>query len=301
MKMSSPLVFFGSGPVALKSLEALSTAFDIELVLTKPQPTHHKEAPPVVDWCKQHGQAFITTTNQANLNEVLANVDLKSKLGVVVDYGIIISQEVIDSFELGIINSHFSLLPLLRGADPISFAVLEGHKKTGVSLMKIVAELDEGPLLAQQELPLSSDMTTPVLTERLIETSNDMLIKYLPEYITGSIKPENQPSSTPPTYTRKLTKEDGRLDWSKDAPTLEREVRAFAGWPRSRTDIGSSSVVITKTRVLEQDGEPGKFFVEGTGELAVYCGKDALVIERLIPSGRKEMSGKDFLRGFSIN
>ena len=176
-----------------------------------------------------------------------------SSTGLVVDFGMIIPEAVIKAFEHGIINSHFSLLPLLRGADPISFAILEGHSQTGVSLMKIVPKLDEGDLIAQEPYMLPPSITTPELTTALSDISNTLLATYLPSYSAGAIQPWPQDATIAPTYTRRLTKADGVLDWRKSARLVEREVRAFIGWPGSRTlTLFTREVTVTAARVVSQ-------------------------------------------------
>lgn len=294
--MREPIVFFGSGPVAARSLELLTQDFDIEAVITKPQPPHHKEVFPVLYLAKKLGLKVFTPNGKSELSDLFATKPVKSRLGVVIDYGFIIGNDVIDYFPLGIINSHFSLLPKWRGADPITFSILSGDDEAGVSLMLIVEKMDEGPLLSQEKLALNPNITTPKLTDQLIDLSNQMLKRDLPRYLAGEIKPYEQ-SSEGVSYSRKFTKEDGVIDWNKPAEQVEREIRAFVEWPKSRTVIGNKEVIITKAKVIESAGKPGSIEVKNK-ELAVYCGKQALLIERLKPAGKKEMTIEAFLAGY---
>src|SRR4051812_14202772 len=133
------IVFFGSGPVAAKSLELLAEYCNVEAVITKPQPEHHKEPFPVLTLAKKRDFKVFTPVGKKELSDLFETKPVTSQLGIVIDYGFIINQDVIDYFPLGIINSHFSLLPEWRGADPITFAILSGQKETGVSLMLITA------------------------------------------------------------------------------------------------------------------------------------------------------------------
>ncbi len=303
--MPESLAFFGSGPVAAESLALLAEDFAVEAVITKPQPEHHKEDFPVLTLSKKLGLKTFTPRNKAELNDLFATKPVKSRLGVVIDYGIIIAKEVIDYFPLGIVNSHFSLLPEWRGADPISFSILSGQKRTGVSLMLIVEELDAGPLLAQTEWLLRPDITTPELTDELIQLSHEMLKASLPLYINGEIEPADQLSasiadSDQPTYSRKLTKADGELDFNKSAVELEREIRAFTGWPRSRTKLGNTDVIVTQARVEGGQGTPGSLKVESQ-RFGVYTSDGILYIDRLIPSGKKEMAAEAFLAGYRLH
>jgi methionyl-tRNA formyltransferase len=293
------IVFFGSGPVAAKSLALLSEIFDIEAIITKPSTTK-----------LMSGVVFKTTihavSNKLELDELLQKNKFSSDVGILIDFGIIVSQEVIDKFALGIVNSHFSLLPEWRGADPITFSILSGQKKTGVSLMLLSAGMDEGLILAQAECEISEDANSISLTADLIELSDSLLYNCLPLYIDGSLLPLDQTSSAnmmglspTPTYSRKLTKEDGRIDWTKDARFIEREIRAYYEWPKSYTTLNNIDVTIKNAQIIKMDGEPGKYEYDKKS-LVIFCGKDALSIKTLQPAGKKEMPISSFLAGYKL-
>lgn len=295
------LVFFGSGPVAAESLKLLLKSFNIEAVITKPRLAHHRGNTPVVDLCEQHNLTFYTPSNKQELSDLFTTINLKSQIGIVIDYGIIINNDVIDFFPLGIVNSHFSLLPEWRGADPISFSILSGQPKTGVSLMIIEPTLDTGKLIAQKSMPIESDETTASLTSKLIHLSDELLNSYLPRYISGEITPRRQPHPDRATYSRKLTKEDGVLDWNKTAAQLEREIRAFIDWPKSRTTLTDKDVVITKahtTPTVAMGQKPGDItVVPETKMIGIATTSGTLWIDRLKPAGKNEMTGEAFLAG----
>ena len=298
------IVFFGSGPVAAASLELLVQNFEVEAVVTKPQPPHHKDPFPVLELAEKLGLKVFTPFGKKELSALFATSPVKSRLGVVIDYGFIINQDVIDYFPLGIVNSHFSLLPEWRGADPITFSILSGQKQTGISLMLINDKMDEGPLLAQATYDIEENETTPSLTEQLIDLSNQTLQHVLPPYLRGEIKPASQEAAsiaTPkePTYSRKLTKEDGVIDWRKPAELIEREIRAFIDWPKSRTTLGGVDVIITKAHMQAEamGNQPGEIVVRGK-DLIVGTGAGSLAIDRLKPAGKKEMTAEAFLAGY---
>jgi methionyl-tRNA formyltransferase len=305
-KTSETIVFFGSGPVAAESLRLLSKNFHIEAVITKPRPAHHRGDVPVLIAATQLKLPVFTATNKAGLDKLFATHPVKSRLGVLIDFGIIVSQEVIDYFPLGIVNSHFSLLPEWRGADPITFSILSGQKITGVSLMLLAAGMDEGPLLAQAECLIEPRTTTPELTKELIKLSDAMLEAMLPLYIDGEaqVAPQLAVSISPaiqPTYSRKLTKDDGVLDFSKPAGQLEREIRAFSGWPKSRTTLpGGAEIVITRAHTADATGERGKHIIWDKLP-AIYTENGLLVIDRLKPAGKPEMTGQAFLAGYKTS
>ena len=295
------LVFFGSGPVAAESLRQLAELFSIEAVITKP--TTEREMRQACPDAPQH-----IVSNKSELDDLMSKVNFRSSVGVLIDFGIIVSDKVIDSFENGIINSHFSLLPEWRGADPITFSILSGQKRTGVSLMLLVEAMDEGPILSTGVYNLSGSETTPQLTTELTSLSTSLLQKNLPEYLNGSIKPQAQVDvaqsigmSAQATYSRKLTKEDGRIDWDKSAIDLEREIRAFAGWPKSYTRLGEIDVTITKAHVSnkhDSNDTPGKI-TKDENSIMVSCSTGNLHIKKLKPAGKKEMDAKAFLAGYA--
>src|SRR3989344_7401004 len=215
MSKSKKVVFFGSGPVAAASLALLASDFTIEAIITKPKPPHHRGEVPVLEVAKKLELPVFTAANKQELDELFAQKPVNSQLAILIDFGIIVSQKVIDYFGLGIINSHFSILPQWRGADPITFAVLSGQKATGVSLMLLVEKMDEGPLLAYSEYDMPPDITTPKLTEELIQLSQALVVDTLPKYIAGELQPVAQTSTKQPvSYSRKLVKADGIVDWS---------------------------------------------------------------------------------------
>lgn len=296
-KIFEPIVFFGSGPVAAESLGLLAEDFCIEAVITKPRPEHHHGEVHVASEAKKIGLQIYEAGDKLSLEAIFTTARLRSRLAVLVDFGIIVSQKVIDFFPLGIVNSHFSLLPEWRGADPITFSILSGQKQTGVSLMLLVQKMDEGPILVQKAITISPNETTGTLTEKLIELSNSLLHQTLPGYISGKIKPKTQNVTTPATYSRRLTKEDGRIVWEKPAAQLEREIRAFASWPKSYTRLGNIEATITAAHVSDGSGKPGCLDIRGK-QLCVFTGKDVLVIDRLKPAGKKEMDMAAFLAGY---
>lgn len=295
--MTESCVFFGSGPVAARCLELLQKHTHIEAIITKPRPAHHRGAVPVIETAESLNLPVHTAATKAELDELIQQHSFKSRYAVLIDFGIIVSRHVIDSFELGIINSHFSLLPLLRGADPITFSILEGYEKTGVSLMLIDEGMDTGKLLTQRTLHLDGTETTPILTERLISLSDELLQEYIPRYLSGELKPRAQPHPDRATYSRKLTKDDSRIDWSQPASRIERQIRAFHDWPQSRTTLGGIEVIITAAAVVDESGPAGEHTV-ADDSLVVYAGENALSLTHLKPAGKKEMPVQAFLSGY---
>lgn len=300
-KMSETIVFFGSGPVAAASLRLLEQDFSIETVITKPVPAHHKTAAPVLETCKELGLEYKLVDSKASLDSLVEENVFKSKAAILIDFGIIVSQKVIDTFPKGIINSHFSLLPQWRGADPITFAVLSGQDKTGVTLMLINEGMDTGKLIGQATVKLDPNIDTPTLTQKLINVSHRLLVEKVPQYLAGEIIPRNQPHPDRATYSRKLQKNDGIIDWNKSAVEIEREVRAFVGWPGSRATIFDKDVILTKVSANTSHTtlKPGECSIS-TDKKAIIVGtaQGTLLVEKLKPLSKNEMPASAFIAGY---
>jgi len=283
------IVFFGTGSVAAASLSALIHHFQIECVITKPKSPQFKGIAPIEELANTTNLPLVFAGTKTELDQLFDHKTFQSRLGVIVDYGVIVSPKIINSFELGIINSHFSLLPQWRGADPITFAILEGQPTTGVSLMLIDPELDTGELLIQDSLEIDPSDTTPSLTQKLINLSNQLLIQHIPLYLGGKVKPYSQSNPEQATYSRRLTKADSQLDpTTKTAKELERQIRAFLDFPKSKLTllnipctILKAHVAATPQTILDPQCTDGEY----------------LVIDQLLPENSRPMTAKDFLNG----
>lgn len=294
---SNNLVFFGTGAVSTEALEALARRWQIEALITKPDVlTHnHVHILPVKQWASIQKVPVHQPASGNELTNLFAKHKFKSQVGVVVDYGVLIPQSIIESFPKGILNVHYSLLPKYRGADPVRAALVNGDTETGVSIMLINDGLDTGDLLTQASLPITHNDDVGSLYQKLQELGNKLLLDILPAYLDGKIIPK--PQAGDPTYAGKLSKESGAIDWRKPAAQIEREIRAYLGWPGSTATLGGKDVTITEAHVVKESGKPGKLKT-GKNQLIVYTGNDALEIVRLKPAGKAEMSGADFGRGY---
>ncbi len=222
-----------------------------------------------------------------------------SELAILAAYGRIIPQRVLDEFPLGIINVHPSLLPAYRGPTPIEQAILDGETKTGVSIMKLTAGMDEGPVYKQKTVHLTGHEAKTELTDLLQKTGAELLAEVLPQIASSELKPRHQSHPDRVTYSQLLSKEDGLMDWAKPAAQLEREIRAFTGWPKSRTVINDKQVIITKAHVVKKSGTPGAFEVSSK-QLIAYCSQNALSLDEIKPAGKNEMSAEAFLAGYKL-
>jgi methionyl-tRNA formyltransferase len=299
---TAPIVFFGTDAFSVPSLIRLIEAgWNVVAVVTKPDaPTGRGRQitePAIKRLAVSQG---ITVFQPARLGDIEADLKvLNAEIGIVVAYGKIISATMLTIFPRGFINIHGSLLPRYRGAAPIEAAIINGDSETGVTLMQLEAGMDTGPTYDESKIQLDGTENREELYERLAELGADLLVEHLPAILEGQIVAIPQDSSAATTVTR-INKTDGIIDWSKPAEILEREIRAYQGWPGSRTQIAGADVTITAAHITAGAGSGGTAFTTEDGDLAVYAGGGALIIDTLKPAGKREMSGRDFLRGHAL-
>jgi methionyl-tRNA formyltransferase len=220
---------------------------------------------------------------------------------VVVAYGRILPPEFLDAQRHGCINVHFSLLPKYRGAAPVNWAIVEGEKETGVTTMRIVEELDAGPILLQSVTQIGEVETATELMKRLAETGAELLSETLKGVDQIELKPQRQEDAT---FAPMLKREDGLIDWALDAAAIERRVRGFQPWPNAYTTLNSRRLIVRQAaaeKLQQPTARPGQT-VEAQGDrLLIACGDDtALRILELQPEDSRRMSARDFLNGFHI-
>lgn len=303
-KTSKTIIFFGNERLATgvstttPALQALINAgYNVAAVVSnyeKATSRSNRELE-VADIARQHNIPLLLPNKPAEIIDQLK--DYRADAGVLAAYGRIVPQSVIDIFPKGIINVHPSLLPLHRGPTPLESVILDGAPKTGVSIMALAKEMDAGPVYGQSEVELRGNETKQALADTLSEVGATMLIELLPGILDGSVVAVPQDDSRA-TYDRLLTKQDGVIDWNKPAIQLEREIRAFAGWPGSRTTLATKEVVVMATTITSVDDlTPGQATVIDK-DLIVGCSDGALRIDRLKPAGKAEMTGQAFLAGY---
>ena len=223
---------------------------------------------------------------------------MQADAAVLAAYGKIVPQSIIDLFPRGIINIHPSMLPKHRGSIPIESVILNGETETGVSIMQLVAKMDAGPVYKQQQVSVSKNVSKQVLADQLQQLGAELLIENLPAILDGSLQPIPQDDSAA-TYDERITKEQSHLDFTKSAEQLEREIRAYAVWPRSRTTLGGIECIITSAHVEPGEGTSGELWRDAQ-QIGVYCSQDILVVDTLLPAGKKEMPASSFIAGYQI-
>jgi methionyl-tRNA formyltransferase len=307
--MAEPIVFFGNERIAtgvstdtpvLRAL--IENGYHIAAVVANYEQSKSRNGRDleVAKVAAAHGIPLLLPDKLSDIHEQL--IGYQAVAGALIAYGKIIPQSVIDIFPSGIINIHPSLLPLHRGPIPLESVILDGSTKTGVSLMQLVKAMDAGPVFAQSEITLDGAESKQFLADKLTDIGSAMLIDLLPGILAGDIVGMPQ-DETAATYDERITKEAGLLDFSKTAVRLEREIRAYLDWPKSRTTLASKDVVITKAHVLA-DNEQKTMSKEQAGtvyvqdkQLCFQTSDGVLVIDSLKPAGKPEMSASAFLAG----
>jgi methionyl-tRNA formyltransferase len=302
-RTTDKLIFFGTDAFSVPSLVRLiAEKWNIITVITKPDSKMGRGQELSAPAVKKLAQAAgIPVLQPSKLSEIEGEFrNLAPDAGIVVAYGKIIQPQILEIFPKGLINVHPSLLPRFRGASPIESTILAGDEQTGVTLMQLDRAVDSGPTYDIAKLQLGGTETRPELYERLAEMGAERLAAKLPSILDGTIVPIPQDTSKV-THSKMLKKSDGRIDWNKNASELEREVRAYLGWPGSAAQIAGIEVIITASHVSPKDGPSGTAYVSPSQELAVYASTGTLIIDRLKPAGKREMTGMEFLSGHPLS
>jgi methionyl-tRNA formyltransferase len=307
------VVFFGTeGESALVLGKLIAGGFDIAAVVTKPDSARGRgrkiDAPAVKKLAEQHGikvlqseklvpEVIASVAKQFSQNNLYRHGNKSPRddlVGVLVSYGKIIPQSVIDIFPHGIINIHPSLLPKYRGPSPIETAIANGDAETGVSLMALSAQMDAGPVYVQEKVTID-DANKPTLYKKLFTVGSKLLLDNIDSIVNGGLKPTAQ-DDTQATYTQLLTKADGDLDpATMTAGECERKVRAYLGFPRTRITFHGQEIIVTQAKALE--GFAGDDWPD-----VVKCANNTFlqIIEIISPNSGKQMKTADYLRGLRL-
>jgi len=218
---------------------------------------------------------------------------------VVAAYGLLLPPQVLDLAPSGAWNIHASLLPRWRGAAPIQRALLAGDRETGISIIRMDAGLDTGPVLARHRLPIADDDDAGTLHDKLAALGGQAIVAALAELQAGRARAVKQ-SEVGATYARKIDRKDTILNWSLPAAELERTVRAFRPAPGAATMLQGEPIKIWRADIVAGQGEPGTVLAAGDA-LAVACGDGALAITELQRAGGKRLAAADFLRGHALS
>ena len=301
------VVFMGTPDFAVPALaEILSAGHEVAAVYTQPpRPSGrgHKLRPsPVQELAEAHGLEVRSPVSLKGAEEQSAFAALGADVGVVVAYGLILPQAVLDAPELGCVNLHGSLLPRWRGAAPMQRAIMAGDAETGVQLMQMKAGLDTGPVLMSERTPIGPDDTLGTLHDRLARLGADLLPRGLAALERGGLTPVLQPEEGV-TYAKKITPEEARIDWTRTARELDWHCRGLSPFPGAWCEMPGGDrlkVLMTSLGEGEAQVEPGTV-VSVDGVFGVACGEGVLSLTRVQRAGRAAQEAAEFLRGAGLS
>lgn len=298
--MDLRIAFLGTPDFGIPALTKLEEHFTVAGVVSQPdRPSGRGQrmiAPPVKRCAEELGLEIFQPDdiNEPSSLEVIQR--WKVDLICVVAFGQILKTSLLSLPAGGCVNLHASLLPRWRGASPINAAILAGDSHSGVTIMKMGAGLDDGPILAQESVLISPAETAGTLSSRLAKLGGELLIKTIPPYMRGEIVPLPQDSDLA-TYARRLEKKSGELDFSQSAAELARKVRAYSPWPGTFTVWEGKRLLIHEASRIPVTSPGAGVLLNHEGKPAIGTGEGILVLETLQLAGKRSVSGKEFLNG----
>jgi methionyl-tRNA formyltransferase len=298
------IIFFGTPDFADASLRALLRAgHDVVGVVTQPDRPQGRSRsalvpPPVKLSAVDAGVPVLQPERPMGDLFIAALRRLEPDLGVVVAYGHILRPEVLALPRLGLVNVHASLLPKLRGAAPIQWAIANGDTETGVSIMRMDAGMDSGPVYLRGPTPVAADDTGGLLTARLAELGTHALLETLNDLVRGQAVPEPQDAALA-TFAPKVTRETARIDWTQDAPSVARRIRAFDPVPGAWTTLDGTDMKLFGARTATASGAPGTVLDAGE-RLLIAAASGAVDIAEVQPAGRRRMPVAQWARGRGV-
>jgi methionyl-tRNA formyltransferase len=298
------VIFMGSPEFAVSTLDALVLApgFDVVQVVTqpdRPKGRGKKLAPtPVKAYATERGIPVVTMTKH-DYSEVVGDLArIEPDFVVVASFGIILKKDLLDLPRYGCVNLHPSLLPKYRGVSPIQAAILAGDEETGCTTMLMDEGVDTGAVLLAESMGVDPNDTAGTLERKLAALGASLVVRTLEGILDGSVRPIGQNESLA-SYTRKIRKEHGAIDWSKSASAIARQVRALLPWPSAYTTLAGRRLIILEAAVAPSvRGEPGA--VLSVSPLVVGTGDGGLEIRRVKVEGKNEMSATAFLSGYHV-
>jgi methionyl-tRNA formyltransferase len=301
LSQSLRIVFAGTPDFAARHLAALlSSEHEVIAVYTQPdRPAGRGKkltASPVKNIALEHDIPVYQPENFKSDEAKQALADLNADIMVVVAYGLLLPQAVLDTPKLGCINVHGSILPRWRGAAPIQRSIWAGDAETGVTIMQMDIGLDTGDMLKIATLPIEATDTSASMYEKLADLGPQALIDCLADIAADKAVPVKQDDELA-NYAKKLSKEEARINWSEDAAHIERCVRAFNPWPMSHFEAAENSIKVWQSRVAEQTSDKPAGTIVQADKTGIYVatGNGVLVLEQLQVPGKKAMPVQDIL------
>lgn len=299
-------LFFGTPEIAVPALRALHELTEVVAVVCQPDKAlgrdPNPQPPPTKRAALELGLPVHQPTKVKTPDFAQWVRDQRADAAVVLAYGRILTREVLDIPRLGCLNLHASLLPKYRGAAPIQWAVVNGETETGICLMQMDEGIDTGPVLAVRRLPIGPDETADQLADRMAQLAAEVVRHDVMAALAGQLTPTPQDHAAA-TLAPILSKEHGRLDWTRPAQALRDQIRGFHPWPGAYTSSKGKTLKVLEASVVSEPsarGEPGRVLVAPKGKLWVACGQGALSIDRGQLEGKKALPADELMRGRAV-
>jgi len=301
------VVFFGTPAFAVPTLDALLASHHaVVAVVTQPDRPRGRgqktSAAPVKARAAAMNLPVLQPSTLKDPGFLSTLADLEAEIGVVVAYGKILTDTVLATPRLGLVNVHASLLPKFRGAAPIHRAILAGERETGVTIMQVVKALDAGPMLTKVRLAIGPDVTSAELEEDLARLGAPLLVSTLDELAAGEVHAELQEEAEA-TYASRLTKGDGLIDWSAGAERIHNQIRGLHPWPHAYTFLKGQRLILLRSAIVADAGgadAAGTISAASGDDLQVACGSGRVRILRLQAEGARPLDARDFLAGHPL-
>ena len=300
------IVFMGTPDFSVGALEALVEAgHEVVAVVTQPDKPKGRgkemQQTPVKECALKYNIPVFQPVKIKTPEAVEVLKGYEADLFVVAAFGQILSKEILDMPKYGCVNIHASLLPKYRGAAPIQWAILDGEKETGVTIMQMNEGLDTGDMLTKVVVPIEDTDTGESLFDKLAKAGAELMVETIPEIEAGTLQPQPQ-DDTMSTYAKMIKKEMGLIDWNKEAVVLERLVRGMNSWPSAYTHFNGKTLKVWEAIVEKNEAAeaPGTVVEVTKNEIKVQTGKDLLVLKQIQLEGKKRMDTAAFLLGYKV-
>ena len=295
------LIFMGTPDFAATVLEGLldDANYDVLAVVTQPDRALGRKKEiimtPVKEVALAHNLPVYQPEKMSGSDEMAELMTLGADGIVTAAFGQFLPTKLLDSVDFAV-NVHASLLPKYRGGAPIHYAIINGDKEAGVTIMEMVKKMDAGDMIAKASTPITDEDNVGTMFEKLAVIGRDLLLKTLPDYIAGNIKPELQDESKA-TFSPNITSEEERIDWNKSAREVFNHIRGLYPWPVAHTLLDGKRFKIYEASLAEGQGQPGQIIEKGKKTLVVATGDGAISLKTVQPAGKPRMSVVDFLNG----
>jgi methionyl-tRNA formyltransferase len=303
------IIFMGTPELAAVSLRRLIASPEFQLAAVVTQPDQPKgrglklQPSPVKEVALQADLAVLQPQRAREENFIQQLAALNPELIAVAAYGQILPKAILDLPRFGCLNVHTSLLPKYRGAAPIQHAILNGDAETGVTIMKMDVGLDTGDILSQERTPIAATDNSQTLHDRLANLGADLLVRTIPQYVSGVIRPRPQPAEGV-THAPKIKKADGEINWAQPARVIWNRVRGLVPWPGAFTHLAGTPqphlLKIWEAEPIERSGAVGEVLQADKNGIVIACGSEALRVLTVQREGGRRMSAAEFLTGHPL-